>query len=221
MCSLLEMKGVLSSFHVDMDENTRLFSKKIGPNTIDFYHSDPGIFSLSYFLTRRLQEIDYDLVINAGIGGSFNEKFIHGTVVRVKSDCFADIGVEEEGVFKDLFNMGLIDPDSFPFQAGILHENPGTFSNILSELPKAVSVTVNKITSDSESLRKVKESYCADIETMEGAAFFYVCIMEKKKCIQLRSVSNFVGERDKNKWDLKGSLTALGEQIKILLNDLQ
>ena len=221
MSSLLEMKGILSSFHEDIDESQRLFSKNIGSHIIDFYHSDPGIFSLSYYLTRRLQEVDYDLVINAGIAGSFNEKLSKGTVVQVGSDCFADIGVEENGIFKDLFNMGLIDSNSFPFRAGNLHEDAGTFATVLSELPRVESVTVNRIISDTESMRKLKEAYQPDIETMEGAAFFYVCLMERKKCIQLRSVSNFVGERDKNKWDIKGSLTALGEQINILLNDLQ
>ena len=40
---------------------------------------------------------------------------------------------------------------------------------------------------------------------MEGAALHYACIMEHIPFIQLRAVSNFVGERDKNKLENDGS----------------
>ncbi|MCF8379948.1 MAG: hypothetical protein K9H49_10250 [Bacteroidales bacterium] len=221
MSSALEMKGVLEKIDNNVDGKGRLSTINISSNSIDFFHSDPGIFSTSYFLTKQLQQVDYDLVINAGIAGSFSEELLPCTVVRVKKDCFADTGVDEGGVFKDLFKMGLIDPESYPFKSGFLHESPGSFSDIVSELPGVTAVTVNKIYSDPDSLNKLQAENNPDIETMEGAAFFYTCLMENKKCLQLRSVSNFVGERDKTKWDLKGSLMTLGEEINKLLNELQ
>lgn len=220
MSSFLEMRGVLSALNEEVMENNRLFTRIINSNTVDFYYSDPGIFSLTYFLTKRLSEENYDLIINVGIAGSFNEQFRPGTIVRVEKDCFADIGAEEADGFKDLFQMGLIDANAFPFRNGFLYENPGSFFGIFSKLPGVVAVTVNRISSEESYLNKLKRYYNADIETMEGAAFFFTGLMETRNCIQLRSVSNFAGERDKTKWDIQGSLKSLGEQLNILLNEL-
>jgi futalosine hydrolase len=44
---------------------------------------------------------------------------------------------------------------------------------------------------------------------MEGAAFFYVCLMEKVPFIELRAVSNEVGERDKSQWDIRVAFSVL------------
>ncbi len=217
MSSSLEMKGVLSAFNCKMEDGTRNYSIQLASTKLDFYHSDPGIFSFSYFLTRCLNESDYDLVVNAGIAGSFSDKLAPGSLVRVEKDCFADIGVEEDGVFKDLFSMGLINHDQFPFEDGYLNESPGIYTAIISNIPRVRAATVNQVSSKPEMIKRIKNSYQPDIESMEGAAFFYVCKMEKKNCLQLRSVSNFVGERDKTKWDTEGSLFALGESIRQMI----
>jgi len=54
-----------------------------------------------YHLTKRLLQMDYDLVIQAGIAGSFNESIQLGEVVLVNQDNFADVGIFE----KDHFNL--------------------------------------------------------------------------------------------------------------------
>jgi len=58
------------------------------------------------------------------------------------------------------------------------------------------------------------------IESMEGAAFFYVCILEKIPFIEIRSVSNEVGERDRSKWNIPLALDSLKEANKKLFESL-
>ncbi len=53
------------------------------------------------------------------------------------------------------------------------------------------------------------EKFGAEVESMEGAAFHYVCLQQKINFLQLRSISNRVGERDKSKWKLKRQLKTL------------
>jgi futalosine hydrolase len=53
---------------------------------------------------------------------------------------------------------------------------------------------------------------------MEGAAFHYIALMEKIPYIQLRAVSNMVGERDKSKWKMKEAINALNEQLITMVN---
>jgi futalosine hydrolase len=52
---------------------------------------------------------------------------------------------------------------------------------------------------------------------MEGAALHYTCLMENIPFIQLRAVSNFVGERDKNKWKMKEAIAVLNEKLRRIL----
>ena len=52
---------------------------------------------------------------------------------------------------------------------------------------------------------------------MEGAALHYVCLSEKIPFLQLRSVSNYVGERDKNKWAVREAIANLNIELQKIL----
>ena len=52
---------------------------------------------------------------------------------------------------------------------------------------------------------------------MEGAALHYVCLSEKIPFLQLRSVSNYVGERDKSKWALREAIMNLNIELQRLI----
>ena len=54
-------------------------------------------------------------------------------------------------------------------------------------------------------------------ESMEGAALHYVCLMENIPFVQIRSISNYIGERNKKKWNMMDSINNLNiELIKLL-----
>jgi futalosine hydrolase len=52
---------------------------------------------------------------------------------------------------------------------------------------------------------------------MEGAALHYICLQQKIKFLQLRSISNTVGERDKQKWEMKKATTNLNMELKKII----
>ena len=54
---------------------------------------------------------------------------------------------------------------------------------------------------------------------MEGAALHYVCLMEKIPFIQLRSISNYIGERNKKKWNMQESINNLNEHLIRLIKN--
>ncbi len=56
---------------------------------------------------------------------------------------------------------------------------------------------------------------------MEGAAFHYVCISEGVPFMQLRGISNQVGERFKIKWKIKESIESLNENLMRIVLQLQ
>jgi futalosine hydrolase len=176
-----------------------------------------GIPATVYHLTKKLSAEKYDFVIQAGIAGSFSDEFNLAEVVQVKEDTFADLGIEEKGNFRTLFDMGFINKSDFPFTNGWLM-NPAAFSE-KNNLPFTKGITVNKIGDDQLQNKMIQEKFLPDIESMEGAAFHYVCLQQKNNFLQLRSISNKVGERDKSKWKLKESIENLNKELlKIIEN---
>lgn len=186
--------------------NDRESTAIAGNFEVTIIRSDPGIFSMVYFLSEKLHSNKYDLVLNAGVCGSFNPKAKIGDVFRVNEDLFADIGTEEG---KDLFDMKLLEPDSFPFKDKILNEDAGEFDKLFPDIRKVRGITVNRVSQTYQNISFLNTRYRPEIETMEGAAFFYTCLQKRISCIQLRSVSNAVGERDKDFWDINKAMKSI------------
>ncbi len=159
-----------------------------------------------------------DLAVNAGIAGSLNDDITTGEVVMPVSDCFADLGIETPGGFIPLKDTVFMQPDEFPFVEGkILCDNE--FSRKALKIVKPVrGITVNTVTGTEATRERLKRLYSADIETMEGAAFFYVCTRENIPFLALRAVSNRAGNRDISSWDIALALGNLSEKIEELVN---
>ena len=54
---------------------------------------------------------------------------------------------------------------------------------------------------------------------MECAALHYVCLQQNVPFLQIRSVSNEVGERDKSKWKIKEAVENLNNELIKILNN--
>src|ERR1700674_3569983 len=73
-----------------------------------------GAVAVTYHTLKLVQTEKPELIIQAGIAGSFDKNIKPGDVVIVKRDRFADLGVNEE-MWKDIFDLKLADPDEYPF----------------------------------------------------------------------------------------------------------
>jgi futalosine hydrolase len=154
-----------------------------------------------------------DLVINAGIAGSFKEDIRIGDVVMPVTDCFADAGIEDGDNFLTLSEAELADPHEFPYINGILRAD-SEYTSLMSGVLKPVrAVTVNCATGSEATIRKLVNKFNPDIETMEGATFFYICSREKIPFLAIRAISNKVEPRDKSKWDIPSAMKSLSEKI--------
>lgn len=187
-------------------------------NDIDILITGVGIPATIYNLTNKLFQKKYDFVVQAGIGGTFNDAYKLGDVVMIETDTFGDIGIDEKQSFKTLFDLGFANENDFPFANGWLF-NQHEYLN-RSPLIKAKAVTVNKIIDDEILIERMRTKFMADVESMEGAAFHYVCLQQKINFLQLRSISNTVGERNKEKWKIKEAITNLNVELKKLVENL-
>ncbi len=185
---------------------------------IDVLLTGVGMPMALYQLQKKITENKYNLVIQAGLAGAFTTKFELGETVLVRQDTFGDLGIEEKELFTPIFETDLFNKNEFPFENGWLVNK----NNILQQSTLAVvkAVTINKVTDKGSVKQQLIDSFNADIETMEGAALHYVCLQQNIPFIQLRAISNYVGERDKTKWKIDIAITNLNNELQKLLNQL-
>ena len=181
------------------------------PQNIDILITGIGLTATTYRLLKQLQLKRPGLVIQAGVAGCFDRKIPLGTVVAVNKETIADQSVIELRKLKTLFDLQLIPHDQFPFKKGWLENDNKALKKL--KLKKVNAISVNEITTSKQRVRFYEKSFKPAIESMEGAALHYTCLMEKIPFIQLRSISNYIAERDKTKWDMKRSIINLNTTL--------
>ncbi|MFZ4056912.1 MAG: futalosine hydrolase [Ferruginibacter sp.] len=183
---------------------------EISPQT-DILISGVGVPSSLYHLQEKLQQKPYDLVIQAGISGCFHEQYNGGSVVIAASDCFGDLGMEEKDVFTPIGDSVFSTPDLYPSPKGIIINNHPLLQSLAYPLVKAV--TVNKVTDDPNQSALLQKTFSADIESMEGAALHYCCWKKNIPYLQLRAISNKVGDRNKKNWHIQLAVENLNKAL--------
>ncbi len=78
-------------------------------------------------------------------------------------------------------------------------------------------LTVNSSSGNMQTVRRRNEKFGADIETMESAAVFHFCLERSIPFLALRSVSNYAGESDKNKWKIDEAVENLNQVLHVYL----
>ena len=82
---------------------------------LSYHVSGVGILSSCYSITQLLFELKPDLLIQVGIAGCFDTNISLAKVVAIKEEVVGDMGVEENGVFRDLFDMKFQQENDPPF----------------------------------------------------------------------------------------------------------
>lgn len=179
---------------------------------VQFHQGGVGMLANAVSLMKMIGEDKPDLVIQAGIAGCFDKQAPLGKVIVVKDETLADMGVEEDGKWKDIFDLKLEKSSYHPFERRKL-PNPWLAKFNLLKLPEVCGITINHITTDPERIQLLIKKYDPFIESMEGAALHYVCREANIPFLQIRAISNYIGERDKTNWKIKESIGSLNEVL--------
>jgi len=187
---------------------------------ISFHATGIGMLASGVKLTQLTTTQKPDLIIQMGIAGRYSKKEPLGKVMIVASESIADIGVRENGRFKDLFETGLQKENEAPFKKRKL-TNPTIKSLNVLKSDLVAAVTINEITTSAKRIKEIIEAHNPILESMEGAALHYVGGLTKTPFIQIRAISNYVGERNKAKWKLKESIEQLEAYVITYLAALE
>ncbi|HOY23576.1 MAG TPA: hypothetical protein PK002_10510 [Cellvibrio sp.] len=156
-----------------------------------------GLSAAAYSTTKIIAKHQPDWLIMAGIAGVYaHSTFAVGDVVLVSSECESDLGFFTPSGFAHLADLNL-DMDFTIAKEYVCPHRPAQ-----SILPIAKSNSMNAAMAPFVCTDGI------DIENMEGAAFFQVCLAEQQKFLEVRSISNMVKIGD-DEWDMEGSIRAL------------
>lgn len=195
----------------EMSERGHLLKQyRLGETEIDFLVTGIGTTFTTFNLTQVLLQNRYHSVINIGIAGALNGGLAIGEVVNVVSEEFADLGIEKRDEFLTLFESGFMETNEFPFENATLKASDCAG---FSELKRVKGITTNKSHGRESSIAEIRSKFPAEIESMEGAAVFYVCACLGVPCCQIRAISNYVEPRDSSQWNIPLALENLKESV--------
>ena len=175
---------------------------------VDVEISGVGLSATAYNITKIIHRHQPDWLIMAGIAGVYeHSRFAAGDVMFVESECESD--------------LGFFTPDGFTHLADLKLDMDFTVIKrlVCPYIPAEPILPIAKSNSMNAAMAPFIATENVDIENMEGAAFFQVCLAEKQKFLQLRSVSNVVkiGNDD---WDFTGAIQSLTDGLHKVINHL-
>lgn len=170
--------------------------------------SGVGLTATAVATLKAITQHQPDILVLAGIAGAFVHSNIKiGEVVLVESEVEADLGFFTPQGFVHLAHL----PLEMDFERRHTLACP--------HLPETTIFTLARSVSLNAAMAPFIDTTSADIENMEGAAFFHVCLQEKQTFLELRAISNMVKIGDDN-WDMQKSVLALTEGLHQLIDSL-
>lgn len=158
----------------------------------------------------------YDVLLNLGIAGSFSSRAEVGSVVIANEMIAADWGAESPEGFLEYEQLGFgcqrIESDS-GWREKIVHtlrreEIPFTVGPIL---------TVNTTTGTEQTANQLLHRFPQAVaEGMEGFGVAAVAKHMRIPVLEIRTISNIVGPRDRQSWRMKEALERLTQLGSIL-----
>lgn len=216
----LEIEPLLLLFNFEKEVNQKLKRYTYNQHNIDVLIPGVGMTCTAYWLGKTLNAKLYDNAINVGLAGSFDDNLIIGEVVNITSDQLSELGAEDGESFLSLIDMDLIMDEDFILNNGEMENTICVDNPTINSLQKVKAITVNTTHGDDESINKIKKLFNPQVESMEGAAFFYACLFEGITCVQIRSISNKVEKRNKDSWNIPLAVKNLCSTTLQIINTL-
>ncbi|MEU6340107.1 futalosine hydrolase [Streptomyces sp. NPDC046977] len=158
-----------------------------------------------------LASAPYDLVVSAGIAGGFEPVARIGSTLVAESIVAADLGAEGPEGFIPVAELG------FGTSA---HHPPRELSRRVAEALGAgygPLLTVSTVTGSAERAAELIKRHPGAVgEAMEGFGVAEAAVVHRVPVLEIRTVSNPVGPRDRASWRVPDALDALTEAFALL-----
>ena len=184
---------------------------------IDVVITGVGMVPTAVWVARVLAQETYDLAFNFGLCGAFAGGPECGRDEHVVSDRLSEVGAEDGKQFLTVHELGLAGPNEFPQHEGAILNRLPPDNPVLARLPAVRGITVNTVHGHVPSIEAVMSRCQPQVESMEGAAFLFACLVSGVPCAQVRAVSNVVERRNRDAWRIGPAIEALNETALALV----
>lgn len=203
-----------------LEANFRTITPRVFQNdqyTIEILISGVGMMASAFQLSARLATQQYDAALQAGIAGCFDTEIPLGTVLGVSAESYGDLGAEDKENYLDIFELGLLPQDRYPFEQGCL-PNPRPYLGGAG-LRMVPAISVNTVSGNAATIAARAGRYQALLESMEGIAFHYACRQYQIPFLQIRAVSNYVTPRDRSAWQIGPAIANLNQFLQEIFSN--
>ena len=205
----LESGDLRREFKTSPDEKQGVISKGyLHGKSIVFSHCGIGKVNAAHLTTVIHERNDIDYFILFGVGGAYSDAAV-GDVVVARSESYGEEGVIIGEGWKpmDFTGFALLKKETeyfntFPMDRKLmqlainasedvgLHAIPGNF------------ITVSQCSGTNVSGEIMQKRFNGLCENMEGAAVAHICAIYDIPMVEIRGISNMIGDRNLKKWNI-------------------
>ncbi|MFC5712922.1 futalosine hydrolase [Thalassorhabdus alkalitolerans] len=151
----------------------------------------------------------YDYVVVMGIAGGFKGRAPVRSIVVATELIASDMGAETEDTFLSLDDLGL-GTSSIEADRAISEDLALCFNHRQVPVYRGAVLTSATVTGTKQKEEVLRRRYPnAAAEAMEGFGAATAAAQRGIPILEIRSISNEVGPRNREAWDIKGALSSL------------
>ncbi len=192
-----------------LPEELRFVGERSG---VEIFACGVGPVEAALGTARKLALGRYRAVVNAGIAGVFRGRGSVGDALLVSDESYADFGLEGEG--RLTLPGGATLRDRERADAALLARC------LPLRIPLARGVTVAQVTSTDATAERLAARYRSDVESMEGFAVLRAAAVARIPALEVRGISNYVGDRARGEWNFAAGARAAAVALESVLDRL-
>ena len=160
---------------------------------------------------------DVSLVVSMGVAGAFaSARLHHGDTAIATTIVAADLGAMSPERFLDLAALGLDGGAAVDCPPELVTAARERIAGAGLTVAVGAILTLSTMTGTAERAAELMGRHGGVAEAMEGAGVAHVAALHGIPVLEVRTISNEVGLRDRTSWDLVTALTSLGTAARAL-----
>jgi len=222
--------ATLENTHIAKIAGRAIYKGELSNVNVVLMNTGIGKVNAAHSATCLIENFPIRGIINSGVGGAYPHSGLKiGDISMATKEIYGDEGVitstgwkgiKETGIplvqtgKKKFFNEFPLDKrltkdvlkSVRPFTPHASHPSPIPLpqgEGARGRVKSGNFITVSTTTGTQKRATELEKRFNAICENMEGAAIAQICAIYKIPMLEIRGISNIVGVRDKNKWNLK------------------
>ena len=190
---------------------------------VEFMVTGVGMVESTLALSRKLNRVGQNIhgVVNLGVAGAYVDTGVEMLdLCLAKKEVIGDLGVSMGDQVVPFTAKDIQVPTEFSLQNPLLVKATSILTAKEIAHYSGVFVTVNAVSGNKSRGDFLCDQHRAICENMEGAAIARTCAAYGIDCLELRSISNMVEDRDPSCWRLAEAIGTCADAAAQLIPSL-